>query len=216
MRKLDHDLNVLYEFLEKNFTNDEYIISIFSDHGRTFLSNSRDTLSFERRRVEWLIRGRNIPSKECFEFTENIDIFDTILKKSGINNYNQDNLDGHMPNFIGGEKKKDYVITQNIYPYSSFYWFLVMGFLFYYFSLNKSVSVRILTDLLDSDQKELEYNNLLNSYLTQDSFLNRLNVLLNRNLIVHRKKEYVLTKKGKRVASIYIKIQKLFLVKDSG
>ena len=120
MRKLDHNLNVLYEFLEKNFTNDEYIISIFSDHGRTFLSNSRDTLSFERRRVEWLIRGRNIPSKECFEFTENIDIFDTILKKSGINNYNENNLDGHMPNFIGGEKKKDYVITQNIYPYNSY------------------------------------------------------------------------------------------------
>ena len=101
MRKLDHDLNVLYEFLEKNFTNDEYIISIFSDHGRRFLSKKGDILSFERRRVEWLIRGRNIPSKECFEFTENIDIFDTILKKSGINNYNQDNLDGHMPNFIG-------------------------------------------------------------------------------------------------------------------
>ena len=120
LRKLDHDLNVLYEFLEKNFTNDEYIISIFSDHGRTFLSKSKDVLSFERRRVEWFIRGRNIPSKECFEFTENIDIFDTILKKSGINNYNQNNLDGHMPNFIGGEKKKDYVITQNIYPYTSY------------------------------------------------------------------------------------------------
>jgi len=120
LRKLDHDLNTLYEFLEKNFTNDEYIVSIFSDHGRTFLTNSTDTLSFERRRVEWLIRGRNIPSKECFEFTENIDIFDTILKKSGINNYNQNNLDGHMPNFIGGEKKKDYVITQIIYPYTSY------------------------------------------------------------------------------------------------
>ena len=104
----------------------------------------------------------------------------------------------------------------NIYSYSSFYWFLVMGFLFYYFSLNKSVSVRILTDLLDCDQKELEYNHLLNNYLTQDSFLNRLNVLLNRNLIVCRKNAYKLTKKGKRVASIYIKIQKLFLVKDSG
>ena len=104
----------------------------------------------------------------------------------------------------------------NIYPYSSFYWFLVMGFLFYYFSLNKSVSVRILTDLLDSDQKELEYNNLLNSYLTQDSFLNRLDVLLNRNLIVHKKNEYKLTKKGRRVASLYIKFQKLFLIKNSG
>jgi len=104
----------------------------------------------------------------------------------------------------------------NIYPYSSFYWFLVMGFLFYYFSLNKSVSVRILTDLLDSDQKELEYNNLLNSYLTQDSFLNRLNVLLNRNLIVHENNEYTLTKKGRRVASLYIKFQKLFLIKNSG
>ena len=104
----------------------------------------------------------------------------------------------------------------NIYPYSSFYWFLVMGFLFYYFSLNKSVSVRILTDLLDSDQKELEYNNLLNSYLTQDSFLNRLNVLLSRNLIVHENNEYTLTKKGRRVASLYIKFQKLFLIKNSG
>ena len=104
----------------------------------------------------------------------------------------------------------------NIYPYSSFYWFLVMGFLFYYFSLTKSVSVRILTDLLDSNQKELEYNNLLNSYLTQDSFLNRLDVLLNRNLIVHRNNEYTLTKKGRRIASLYIKIQKLFLVKNSG
>jgi hypothetical protein len=120
IRKLDHNLNVLYEFLEKNFTNDEYIISIFSDHGRSFLSNKKDTLSFERRRVDWLIRGRNIPSKECFEFTENVDIFDTILKKSGINNYNQNNLDGYMPNFIGGEKKKDYVITQNIYPYTPY------------------------------------------------------------------------------------------------
>ena len=104
----------------------------------------------------------------------------------------------------------------NIYPYSSFYWFLVMGFLFYYFSLNKSVSVRILTDLLDSDQKELEHNTLLNSYLTQDSFLNRLNVLLNRNLIVHENNGYTLTKKGRRVASLYIKFQKLFLIKNSG
>ena len=104
----------------------------------------------------------------------------------------------------------------NIYPYSSFYWFLVMGFLFYYFSLKKSVSVRILTDLLDSDQKKLEYNHLLNNYLTQDSFLNRLNVLLNRNLIVHENNGYTLTKKGRRVASLYIKFQKLFLIKNSG
>ena len=104
----------------------------------------------------------------------------------------------------------------NIYTYSSFYWFLVMASLFYYFCLTKSVSVRILTDLLDDDLKELEYNVLLNSYLTQDSFLNRLNVLLHRNLISLKEKGYKVTEKGGRVASLYIKIQKLFLIKNSG
>ena len=91
-----------------------------------------------------------------------------------------------------------------------------MGFVFYYFCLNKSVSVRILTDLLNSNQKELEYNYLLNDYLTQESFSNRINVLLSRNLIIKKTNKYELTKQGRRVVSMYIKIQKLFLVKNSG
>ena len=36
IRRLDYYLKVIYDFIEENYSNDEILISLFSDHGQSF------------------------------------------------------------------------------------------------------------------------------------------------------------------------------------
>lgn len=102
------------------------------------------------------------------------------------------------------------------WSYSSVYWFLVLLFFFVFFGLVKSVSIRVLFDLLNSTNLKLDYQYLLNEYLIKESYNRRINLLIENKMINLQNGKIVLMKKGRILAAVVAKIQKIFSVRESG
>jgi hypothetical protein len=54
--------------------------------------------------------------RECNEIIESIDYMNIISKLSGVSLDSGDVKDGQLPYFFGGDKKKEYAVSQSIFP----------------------------------------------------------------------------------------------------
>lgn len=115
MRRVDSILNNLYHYILDHYTEDEYVISLFSDHGQGFLLNS--TLNFMddgRSKVATMFRGRNVPQGICTDLIESIDIFPILFQCAGIEKY--DKKFGNVPKWFNGKENREYTISESIHP----------------------------------------------------------------------------------------------------
>ena len=111
-----------------------------------------------------------------------------------------------------------YFMSYNLYfwSYTLLYCFLNILSYFVFYALVKSVSVRILIDLLSTSNFLLTYNAILDDYILKDSFSRRIDLLIENGMISMSSNNLILTKKGKNFIFIIIVIQKLFQIKFSG
>jgi len=91
-----------------------------------------------------------------------------------------------------------------------------MAFLFVFVGLYKSISVRILYDLIQNTDLKLDYNITLNEYLIEESYKKRIDILLKRKMVFVRNGKFLLTDKGKKYIAVYAKVQKVFSINQSG
>ena len=115
MKRLDFYLSSLYNYIEQNYSENEYLINLVTDHGHAFLDNSNYILSKSRNHIPWFLRGRNIPHHKSNELTENVDIFKTLVENCKLDKSNILS-DGNVPRDLGGSKERDHVFAQSIYP----------------------------------------------------------------------------------------------------
>lgn len=115
INRMDYYLKIIYDFIEDKYSNDEILISLFSDHGQSYLDNGDHILRDARRRVPFMIRGKGIPSTISSDLIENVDILPTILDKASIT-FDSNAFDGQVPVTLGGKKEKEYLYSESIYP----------------------------------------------------------------------------------------------------
>ncbi|MFW5795045.1 MAG: sulfatase-like hydrolase/transferase [Bacillota bacterium] len=115
IRRIDFYLKLIFDYIKDNYADNKFLISLFSDHGKGFLSKNEGPLIDERAKVPFMIRGKNIKAKISEEMISNIDIYPTILEKSNIQ-YDNKNIDGSLPKTLGGENENKYVYSESIYP----------------------------------------------------------------------------------------------------
>ncbi|MFW6029184.1 MAG: sulfatase-like hydrolase/transferase, partial [Halanaerobiales bacterium] len=113
IKRIDYYLSILYNYIEENYNKSEILVCLCSDHGKGFLSPENGTLIDSRAKVPFMIRGKNIPTIGSEELLSNIDIYPILLNKSGIS---VNKVDGKIPKVLGGEKERDYVYSESIYP----------------------------------------------------------------------------------------------------
>ncbi len=115
MTKLDFYLETLYKYLNHNYSDDEILVNLTSDHGHSFLDKTNNVLSVARSAIPWLIRAKGIEAGISKEMTENVDVFRTIVKKCELE---EENIlyDGNLPSDLGGVKSKDFAFMQSIFP----------------------------------------------------------------------------------------------------
>ena len=111
---LDAKLNCIYNYLDQNYKKDEFLISIVTDHGQSFFDDDENVLRDKRVKIPWLVKGFNVPSQSIHDFSENIDLLPLLLKLNNID-FNGKNLDGSLPTFLGGNKKRLAKI-QSVFP----------------------------------------------------------------------------------------------------
>ena len=114
IKRIDNYLGLLFDYIEKNYDEDDYILSLISDHGQGFLSASDEFLDETRSNISMMFRGKNIPCGECKELVSILDFFPIILNAVDLNmkNYN----DGNIPKYFGGKSSRDYTYTESLHP----------------------------------------------------------------------------------------------------
>lgn len=116
LRELDFYLGILYQYLERNYKDDEIIVSLFSDHGTAFMvEDGKPFLSEQRINVPFMLRGGNLSPQISDEMIETADYAAILCKLAGIP-YHFEGTDANLPLTFGGKQERDYTFSQNIFP----------------------------------------------------------------------------------------------------
>ncbi|HVS26502.1 MAG TPA: hypothetical protein VHE58_04295 [Burkholderiales bacterium] len=99
---------------------------------------------------------------------------------------------------------------------SATYWFLVLCFLVMFGAVYKSISLRILFDLLNQPTRSELYARILERYIQQESYMSRLQVMMSDGLAVQLPTGFQLTEKGHRIAATIHAVQQAFNIQRSG
>ncbi len=118
-RYIDRWLHILYEYNKEQFSSDEIIISLFSDHGQGFLIDRENAhfLSRERSNVPMMFRGGIAEGKGiCDETVSALDYSHIMRKLSDISEPDNNSTDGQLPKVFGGLCERTYAYTESIHP----------------------------------------------------------------------------------------------------
>ena len=114
IRHADRVLGVLFEYLENHFSDDEYIVHLYSDHGVPVYEAEPYLTSEKQAGAALMMRGGDIPARGIVqELTSGVDIYHIVAHNVGFPV--GENTDGSLPAALGG-KERAYVISNSIYP----------------------------------------------------------------------------------------------------
>lgn len=113
MKKVDFYLGILYQYIVENYQENEYVITLNSDHGQKFIEKEDYMFTQKRANVPFMMRGRNVDSKKSDELMSNVDVLPTLLHICGLKNDQQ--VDGKLLSDFDGNGRK-YTITESIFP----------------------------------------------------------------------------------------------------
>lgn len=114
LKQLDFYLGILYKYIEDNYNEKDYIVSLFSDHGTAFMvENSEFTICKQRMNVPFMFRD-NIHKGITDEIIQNVDFPAILCNMAGID-YNYNDTDANLPEFLGGNAR-NLAFSQTIFP----------------------------------------------------------------------------------------------------
>lgn len=115
VKYVDRKLAALYQYLESNYSDDEMVVAVFSDHGQSFLLKEDDEFFHDKRsKVALMVRGNGL-SGVSEEYISLCDYSEILCKMAGIP-YNNEFTDSNLPRCFGGEREREYAITETIHP----------------------------------------------------------------------------------------------------
>jgi hypothetical protein len=105
-----------------------------------------------------------------------------------------------------------YLKDINLFTFGALFSVLI---LFLYSGLYRSVSIKIMIYLF-LKQKRISINKLYKNEFKKKSFQKRVNILINNNFLVKKKKYFILSNKGKKYLKFFKIAQSLYKIKSSG
>lgn len=115
LQEIDFWLGQLYEYIEKNYSDDEITISLYADHGTAFMvADKKEFISEERVNVPFMVRDGNLPAMQCEEIMQNVDYAAILCKLAGID-YQYEGTDANLPVAFGGDTERTFAFAQTIF-----------------------------------------------------------------------------------------------------
>lgn len=115
LERIDRHLGFVYDFITRNYQDEEILVALMSDHGMSFLSDDPHILADKRIRVPLMLRGRSVDQVESYEYVQNVDILPTLSHLAGFQE-SLGEIDGRLPKTFGGEKERDHIFTESLFP----------------------------------------------------------------------------------------------------
>lgn len=119
-KHIDVFLNILYQYIENNFVDDEIVISLFADHGQGYLiSDEGHFLGQGRTNVAFMFRGGLDP---CItdELMSSCDYKAIMCKLAGIE-LKDELTDGNLPRILGGDNEREWAMAESLHPGDPYY-----------------------------------------------------------------------------------------------
>ena len=114
IRDLDRALDTLFSYLEQYYTPDEYLVSIYSDHGVPVFSEHHYIVSPEMTHAAWMMRGAGVPAGITIsEMTSTVDIYPTLAHV--LHFPVGEHVDGVLPQIFGGSGRET-AFSNSLYP----------------------------------------------------------------------------------------------------
>jgi hypothetical protein len=120
LKRIDFYLKTIFDYISNNYKDDEFIVSICSDHGQPYITHEKPLFSRQRTAVPFMIRSSEVGHGILNHRIDNIDILPTILSLSKIR-YNPHQFDGVVPKIFGGNIDRKYSYVESIFdgkPYT--------------------------------------------------------------------------------------------------
>ena len=177
MNILDKKLSILYEYLIKNYGNN-FVISIFTDHGHSFLDDNNYILSKSRTSIPFLLRTNLKKNKSNFinnkKLSSNIDILPTLLSASNIrvNNMKFDGI-----NLLEKNNLNTDIIIESIYPYKKYEAKIINNNSEYIFNVD---------NVIDNNGKIILKGNLDRSNPKVKLLLNKIKIWNRKHILNHK------------------------------
>ncbi len=112
---IDSKLKVLYDYIEENYKEDEFVVTLFGDHGQAYIVKPTEFhLSRGMTNIGFMTRGGGV-SGVSDEYINIVDYTNIITKLAGMENVNIDS-DGRLPKTFGGDRENDFAISETIHP----------------------------------------------------------------------------------------------------
>ncbi len=102
------------------------------------------------------------------------------------------------------------------WPLFASYSLLSLTFLLAFGAVYKSISLRILGDLLQRPERYDDYQRIVARYIEEESYRARLSLLVSEGLAEREDSRFRLTTKGWRLAKAVSNLQRFFAIRSSG
>ncbi|WP_060205288.1 sulfatase-like hydrolase/transferase [Sporosarcina koreensis] len=114
IKRVDFFLGILFDYINKNYVEDDVVVLLHSDHGQTYIEDKDEILHSGRTKIPLMIKGKYVPNTHSNEIIELVDLLPILLKVSDLKLTDQ--IDGELPKIFGGNKEKEYALTQLLHP----------------------------------------------------------------------------------------------------
>lgn len=114
VKNTDRSLKVLFDYLQANYEEDEYIVQLYSDHGCSVYDTSPWVMSAYQTNGAYMARGAGIPAKGFVsELMSSVDIYQVMSACHGFEP--SPKLAGNLPAVFGG-REREYTISNSLFP----------------------------------------------------------------------------------------------------
>lgn len=115
----DRNIGALLSYIERRYSDDEFIVSLYSDHGSSVFTPrpegaEPDIIGENSTRAAWMMRGAGVPEGVIAqELTSIVDLYPTLAHLCGFPAASD--IDGSLPAVFGG-RERDAVYSFCMYP----------------------------------------------------------------------------------------------------
>lgn len=119
IRSTDRALGMLFSYLAEHYTPDEYLVTLYSDHGASVFRDNETVVEPHMTHAAWMMRGVGVPcSVHTDEVVSGVDIYPTLGALCGfpVDEY----VDGVLPKIFGGTGR-EIAFSNSLFPTKAYY-----------------------------------------------------------------------------------------------
>mgnify|MGYP001596586776 FL=1 len=109
-----------------------------------------------------------------------------------------------------------YGLKEHVWVTCPIVMFFIMLYLHFYVGMDRSVSIRILGELVNSKSRKLSFKELDVLYPKEQMFKSRLDLLVDKNWLVRGDGKYYCSKKGRCISRFVIYLKKIYSLETTG